>query len=94
MQDRAPQRARAMAAVLLTVITAFAIISAPCTASPGRTLVVAVSLSPASISFGSQSVGTTSATHTVTLSNTGNATLSVSSVAITGSNASNFAQTQ
>jgi hypothetical protein len=52
-----------------------------------------VSLSASSLPFGSQSVGTTSAAETVTLSNTGNATLSITSMAITGNNASDFAQT-
>jgi hypothetical protein len=50
-------------------------------------------LSPTSLAFGNQSVGTTSTAHTVTLSNTGNATLSITSLALTGTNASDFAQT-
>ena len=52
-----------------------------------------VSLSPTSLAFGSQAVGTTSTAHTVTLSNTGNAALSSTSLALTGTNASDFAQT-
>jgi hypothetical protein len=39
------------------------------------------SLSPASLAFGNQSVGTTSAAQTLTLSNTGNAALAITGVA-------------
>jgi len=52
-----------------------------------------VSLSPSSLALGNQAVGSTSAPQTVTLSNTGNAALSLSSIAITGANAGDFAQT-
>ncbi|HZR39500.1 MAG TPA: choice-of-anchor D domain-containing protein [Ktedonobacteraceae bacterium] len=52
----------------------------------------AVSLSPASLSFGNQNVGTTSATQTVTLTNTGTSTLTINSITLTGTNASDFAQ--
>jgi hypothetical protein len=48
-----------------------------------------VSLSPASLTFGNQTVGTTSAAQTVTLSNTGTAALALSSIAAS----SNYAQT-
>jgi hypothetical protein len=51
-----------------------------------------VSLSPSSLTFGSQALGTTSAAQTITLSNPGNLALSISSLAITGTNASDFAQ--
>ena len=51
------------------------------------------SLSPTSLAFGNQSVGTTSAAQTLTLSNTGSAALSITSLALTGTNASDFAQT-
>ena len=50
------------------------------------------SLSPTSLAFGNQSVGTTSTAQAVTLSNTGNAALSITSLALTGTNASDFAQ--
>ena len=52
----------------------------------------AVSLSPASLSFGSQPVGTISSAQTVKLSNTGNATLRIYIIAITGANANDFAE--
>jgi phosphoesterase family protein/centrosomal CEP192-like protein len=51
----------------------------------------AVSLSPTSLTFASQTVGTTSAAQPVTLKNTGNASLSISSIAITGTNIGDFA---
>jgi len=51
-----------------------------------------VSLSATSLAFANQSVGTTSTAQTLTLSNTGNAALSITSVALTGTNASDFAQ--
>ncbi|MGD0460504.1 MAG: choice-of-anchor D domain-containing protein [Terriglobia bacterium] len=48
------------------------------------------SLSPTSLAFGNQAIDMTSATQTVTLSNTGNAALSITSLALTGTNASDF----
>ncbi len=52
-------------------------------------------LSPISLGFGSQSLGTTSAPQNATLTNTGNfsTTLKISSIGITGANSSEFAQT-
>src|SRR5437773_2685919 len=52
----------------------------------------AASLSPTSLTFGNQNVGTTSAARAVTLSNSGSAALSVTSIAVTGTNAGDFAQ--
>ncbi len=54
---------------------------------------LSVSLSTTSLSFGSQNIGTTSAGQNVTLTNTGSAALSISSIAVTGSNNGDFAQT-
>ena len=50
-----------------------------------------VSLSPSSVAFGNQVVNTTSSASTVTLKNTGNASLTISSVVLTGSNPGQFA---
>ena len=50
-------------------------------------------LSKTSLTFAPQSVGTTSAAQTVTLSNPGNAALPISSISIGGTNLTNFAQT-
>ena len=49
------------------------------------------SLSAASLSFGTQKVGTASASQSVTLSNTGNEALSLTVIAVTGADASSFA---
>ena len=53
----------------------------------------AVSLSPSSIVFANQTLSTTSSLRVVTITNTGNATLSISSIAITGANAKYFGET-
>jgi len=53
----------------------------------------AVMLSPTSQSFGTVAVGTTSAVKTVTLKNTGTASLSITAMGITGTNAGDYAQT-
>jgi Abnormal spindle-like microcephaly-assoc'd, ASPM-SPD-2-Hydin len=52
-----------------------------------------VILTPNSLDFGNQNVGTSSATKTITVSNSGTAALNISSVMITGTNTSDFAQT-
>src|SRR5205807_4640362 len=52
----------------------------------------AISLSATSLSFGSQATGNASAAQTVTLSNTGGP-LSISSMAVTGTNAGDFSET-
>jgi len=51
-----------------------------------------VGLSPG-LNFGNQNDGTASAPLTITVTNTGNSTLTVSSVTITGTNAADFSQT-
>ena len=53
----------------------------------------AASLSPTSLTFPSQTVGTTSAAQAVTLSNSGSAALSITSIAVTGTNSGDFGQT-
>ena len=52
----------------------------------------AVTLNPTSVSFGNQNVGTTSATHAITLTNSGTAPLTITSVAVSGANASDFGE--
>jgi hypothetical protein len=49
------------------------------------------SVSPTSLSFGSVSIGTTSAAQTVTVSNTGTDALTISRLALAGTNATDFA---
>src|SRR5207249_2691745 len=53
----------------------------------------AATLTPSSVPFGNQPVSTTSAPQTVTLSNTGTAPLTISSIALGGTNPGDFGQT-
>jgi trimeric autotransporter adhesin len=50
-------------------------------------------LTPSSLSFASTTAGSTAVAQTITLSNPGNAALSVSGISITGANTADFAQT-
>ncbi len=52
-----------------------------------------VSLSPTSLTFSSQADNTASAAQTITLTNTGNGALTLNSIAISGTNSGDFAQT-
>ncbi len=52
-----------------------------------------VSLSPTSLSFGNQQVGIGSTPQAITLTNTGNASLSVTNIKISSSNTADFSQT-
>jgi hypothetical protein len=99
MGTRVVQRQNANAVILSMACIALALgITDNARGSPqGVTLVgrgmPAVSLSPTSLAFGSQSVSTTSTARTVTLTNTGTAALSITSLAVNGMNGSDFAQT-
>ena len=53
----------------------------------------AIAFVPTALTFADQTVGTTSSAATVTLSNTGTAALTIHSIAITGTNSGDFAQT-
>jgi hypothetical protein len=87
------------AAMLATACIVLALLFTSCggggntaiSVGPGNAPVA--SFSAASLSFGNQPIGTTSSAQTATLSNTGNATLTITSISITGANASDFAQT-
>ena len=52
-----------------------------------------VKLSPASVAFSNENVGTTSAARTVTVTNSGNATLTIANIAIGGADPADFAET-
>jgi len=52
--------------------------------------VPSASLSPTSLTFATQTVGTASPSQTATLSNTGSAALSIASISVSGANASDF----
>jgi hypothetical protein len=59
----------------------------------GTGLSPVASLAPTSVAFGNQRVNTTSNPSTVTLSNSGAANMTITSISLTGTNASNFALT-
>jgi Abnormal spindle-like microcephaly-assoc'd, ASPM-SPD-2-Hydin len=59
----------------------------------GTTPAPAVTLTPTSLAFGAVRVGTTSASQSSTLTNTGTAPLNISGIAVTGANAADFGQT-
>lgn len=67
--------------------------NSPQTAALSGTGTSAVTLAPSSLDFSSQTVGITSSPQSVTLTNTGNAALAITSISITGTNGSDFAQT-
>ena len=62
-------------------------------ASVSVLLQTTTSVSPASIAFPPQAIGTTSQPQTVTLTNLGSSNLTISSITISGPNASDFSQT-
>jgi hypothetical protein len=53
----------------------------------------AVTLGSTNVVFGNQATGTTSPAQPVTMTNTGTATLNITSIAVTGANSTDFAQT-
>src|SRR5439155_241759 len=59
----------------------------------GAVGVAQASLRPSTLTFGKQNVGTTSAARTITLSNADTAAVAITSTAVTGSDASDFSQT-
>jgi Cep192 domain 4/Beta-propeller repeat len=59
----------------------------------GVMAVPVVALSPTSLTFASQSIGIPSSAQAVTLKNTGNASLSISGITITGADAGDYSQT-
>jgi probable HAF family extracellular repeat protein len=65
----------------------------PVTSDPALASGASATLSPASLSFSTQVVRTTSAAETVALKNTGTTSLIISSIAVTGTDHADFAQT-
>jgi hypothetical protein len=63
------------------------------TSTPEALVVTTAKLSPVSVSFGSVTIGTISAPKTVTLTNVGTSSLSITGIAVTGSAPGDFAQT-
>ncbi len=58
----------------------------------GTGVAPAISLTPTSLTYGSQGIGTTSTAQTITVTNNGTAALHVTSVTFTGTNAGDFAK--
>ena len=91
-----PARRRAWRSMLnrtlgvLILTSAIGLLSS-CGGGSSKTYIATVS--PTSLTFASTNVGSTAATQTVTLSNTGTGALSFSSATIGGTNASSFTQT-
>jgi hypothetical protein len=75
------------------VVTGNAANSPQSTALTGTGMGPLASLSPASVAFGNQTVSTTSAAKTVTLTNTGNGAMTISGIALAGTNPRQFAET-
>lgn len=85
------------AAIVLGICTAFIVSYASCgggarEAAPAQLAAASISLSATSLSFGSQPVQTSSSAQSVTLTNTGSATLNISGLAVTGTNAGDFTE--
>ena len=85
-------------ATLLATLVVHALISASCGGGGTNAVPVAVTpttmdLSAVSLSFGSQPVATSGSPASITLTDTGNSTLSIASLALTGTDASSFVQT-
>ena len=57
----------------------------------GQTPATSVSVSPTTLTFNPQNLNSTSPSQTITISNTGNATATISGAALTGTNAGDFA---
>ncbi|MGO8790036.1 MAG: beta strand repeat-containing protein [Terriglobia bacterium] len=98
VQPKARQSQLVIVAALLAILTALVIFSTSCgggatEAVPNTVSAPALSLSSASLSFGSEPVDKSSSIQSITLTNTGNAALSITGLAATGANASDFAQT-
>src|ERR1035437_6180897 len=81
MEKGAFELNRGTAAILATVCIAVALLSTSC--GGGRSMAAdpisaaGFSVSPTTVAFGNQAVGTTSTTQTATLTNAGNATLTI-----------------
>jgi probable HAF family extracellular repeat protein len=68
-------------------------IAGAATAQTALVSVPSAILSPTSLSFSTQAIGTTSAAKIVTLKNTGTTSVTITAIAIAGTNAGDFAQT-
>jgi len=87
--------AKARRPTCLLLATALLVVGiwAACSGPNSADFSPSVSLSSAGVAFGQQNVGSASAPQVVTLSNTGNGSLSIASMAVSGTNSRDFAQT-
>ena len=94
-----PLRQGVVVATLLGTIIALAFFTVSCGAGGGVAAVPntvsapALNVSPGSLTFSSQPLGTSSKAQSVTLSNTGIDSINISSLAVSGTNAGDYAQT-
>ncbi len=89
METATLQRRRANAAILATACIALAFLSTSCGAGgtvaiPASADAPAVALSPVSLSFPGQAIGTSSSAQSVKLTNTGSAALAISGIVASG----------
>ena len=96
--DNAPGTAQAMASrrhLLASPLAEAATTTQTVTLNGTGTAVTTpvASLAPATLTFATTTVGTTTAAQTATLMNTGNGALSITGISITGTNPTDFAQT-
>ena len=95
MEARARQRDRRKAVILATACLAMALGSMSCGGGGNTELTptpaAGFSLSSTTINFAQQNVGSASSPLSATLTNVGNATLTLSSIQVTGANAGDFA---
>jgi hypothetical protein len=80
-------------AAALLVVGVWAACGGGGASSPPPPQAPVASLSTTSLTFSQQNVGSTSAAQSVTLTNTGNATLSITSIGLAGTNSGDFSQT-
>ncbi|MGA2983069.1 MAG: choice-of-anchor D domain-containing protein, partial [Terriglobia bacterium] len=95
MDTRLHQRRRGDTAIFVGVWIAFALLFTSCgggggLVTPTSVSTAGVTISGASVTFNNQVVGTTSAPQTITLTNSGSATLNIASVDVTGPNFADF----
>ncbi|MDR3745766.1 MAG: choice-of-anchor D domain-containing protein [Acidobacteriaceae bacterium] len=84
----------ASAAATASVSIAYNAIGSPQTVTLSGTVALpATTLSPTTLTFTPQAVGTTSAAQTITLTNSGAAPLTLTSIGITGTNSAEFSET-
>src|SRR5208282_842434 len=93
METNSLLRRRVNAAIFAAAWIALALLSASCSGTSTVSIIAGIGINKVNVPFGNQTVGTTSTAQTVTLTNTGNAILTITSVAVSGTNAGDFTVT-